>query len=129
MHQDLQAVQKDYGDNVIVVWKPEGLDYYITSSSLAPVVTAQVLTDLVSWMEALQGRVRAEEEMTEEEWDERQVARGELAGAPDTMECYECLGFDGIHFIMQKVVKLGPIVEAHRDPTQTYILECGHTTI
>jgi hypothetical protein len=64
-----------------------------------------------------------------EAYCEAQLARGELAGVAETAECYECCGFDGIHFEIRKIVALGPVVEAHRDPTQSYKLECGHTTI
>jgi hypothetical protein len=48
---------------------------------------------------------------------------------PETMECYECGGFNGRDFKVQRVIRLGPVVEAHRDATQTYVLECGHTVI
>jgi hypothetical protein len=64
-----------------------------------------------------------------EAYCEAELARGELAGVAETAECYECCGFDGIHFEIRKIVALGPVVEAHRDPTQSYKLECGHTTI
>jgi hypothetical protein len=67
----------------------------------------------------------------------------ELAMLPDFMECYDCgrnplmlltpsrlvirdLGFK---CVMRRPVGLGPIAEAHRDPTQTYRLECGHGAI
>jgi len=60
---------------------------------------------------------------------QEEEARGALAFAPDTMPCYECGGFDGVTAPDRAVVKLGPIVEARRDPTGTYILDCGHTTI
>lgn len=56
-------------------------------------------------------------------------ARGELAGYPDTMGCYECGGFDGVTAPERKLIKLGPVIEQHRDPTQTYVLECGHLAI
>jgi hypothetical protein len=70
-------------------------------------------------------------------WAEAQMARGELAFAPETMECYPCgrehllVQTDrfGLKFVPRTVVALGPIAEAHRDPTQTYVLECGHTAI
>jgi hypothetical protein len=32
----------------------------------------------------------------------------------------------GMKFVWRRPVGLGPIAEAHRDPTQTYKLECGH---
>jgi hypothetical protein len=92
-------------------------------------------------------------------WCEEQEARGELAGVAETAPCYECgqearKGIrdepfeedpsfmlvdckDGkpvgaaypLPFITRKIVKLGPVVEQRRDPTQSYVLECGHTTI
>lgn len=59
---------------------------------------------------------------------ETQEARGELAGSPETMGCWECGGFDGVTAPERKVVKLGPVVNP-ADPTQSYKLECGHLTI
>lgn len=63
----------------------------------------------------------------------------ELAFAPDEMECYDCgrhlplricqIDRWGMPYFMRRVVGLGPIAEAHRDPTQTYRLQCGHSTI
>jgi len=53
--------------------------------------------------------------------------RGELAGTPEFMACYECGGFDGITAPQRLVIALGPVVGS--DPTETYRLECGHTTI
>lgn len=58
----------------------------------------------------------------------------ELAMLPDWMECWECghehlmVQFDrfGMKFVWRRPVGLGPIAEAHRDPTQMYRLECGH---
>lgn len=58
-------------------------------------------------------------------WLEEQDARGELAGAPDTMLCHECGGFDGVE---KRVIKKGKIVNS-ADPTQTYVLDCGHVVI
>jgi hypothetical protein len=43
------------------------------------------------------------------------------------LECWECSGFYPNKPIRRKVVKEGKVVNA-ADPTQTYILECGHTT-
>jgi hypothetical protein len=89
-------------------------------------------------------REEAEDRARYEEWCAEQEARGELAGTPESMECYKC-GYHardmnepyqtvnneigGYPFIMRKVVALGPIAEAHRDPTQTYKLECEHLAI
>lgn len=56
----------------------------------------------------------------------------------EMMECWECGHATpsdakrddmGNLYILRKCVALGPITEAHRDPTQTYELECGHTVI
>jgi hypothetical protein len=63
---------------------------------------------------------------------EQEVKRGELAGTPDVMPCYECTRARKMDLrdpIMIQVKALGPIVEARRDPTQTYVLSCGHKTI
>jgi hypothetical protein len=57
-----------------------------------------------------------------------QEARGDLAGCPETIGCYECGGFDGHTAPERTVVALGPVVD-RADPTQTYRLACGHTAI
>ena len=62
-----------------------------------------------------------------EAWVEKEMERGDLAFQPDTLPCYECLGFDGTP-VEREVVKLGPVTGA-ADPTQTYVLACGHTVI
>jgi hypothetical protein len=69
------------------------------------------------------------DEVSEEEaaYYQEEAERGDLAGSPHTLGCYECRGFDGINFETQEVVALGPVVGS--DPTQTYVLKCGHTTI
>jgi hypothetical protein len=56
----------------------------------------------------------------------KQEARGRLAGAPEEILCYRCAGPEGV---MRAVVALGPIADARRDPTQTYVLVCGHTML
>jgi hypothetical protein len=68
------------------------------------------------------------DEVSEEEaaYYQEEAERGDLAGAPHTLRCYECRGFDGVNFETQEVVALGPVVGT--DPTQTYVLKCGHTT-
>lgn len=48
-------------------------------------------------------------------------ARGPLAGAPDQLDCYRC-------GTVQTVTALGKVAD-HADPTQSYRLACGHTTI
>jgi hypothetical protein len=73
------------------------------------------------------------------EWMEERVQRlgAELAMLPDKMECYPCgrehliVETDawGMKFVWRRPIKLGPIAEAHRDPTQTYVVECGHVVI
>lgn len=83
--------------------------------------------DHLGWADAF--RKVAADEQAEDEWAERQIARGELAGSPETMGCYACGGFDGVTAPQRKVVALGPVAEPQRDPTQTYRLECGHTAI
>jgi hypothetical protein len=70
-----------------------------------------------------------DDEVSEEEaaYYQKEAERGDLAGSPHTLGCYECRGFDGVNFETQEVIALGPIVGT--DPTQTYVLKCGHTTI
>lgn len=71
----------------------------------------------------------------EREADEAEEARGQLAGTPERMACWDCTnllrnaraGFEAPP-VMRRVVKLGPVVGA-ADPTQTYLLDCGHRTI
>jgi hypothetical protein len=70
--------------------------------------------------------------------DERVSRLGpELAMLPDLMPCYEC-GREhlmvmtdswGFKYVPRRPVGLGPVAEAHRDPTQTYRVECGHITM
>lgn len=72
---------------------------------------------------------------------EREAERGELAFTPHELPCYACTreairrGCSGLDVmddnkcLRQEVVSLGRVVEAHRDPTQTYKLACGHITI
>jgi hypothetical protein len=64
----------------------------------------------------------------EEQWMEREIGRGDLAGCPETIGCYECGGFDGVTAPERKLVALGRVVN-RADPTQTYVLACGHTVI
>lgn len=72
------------------------------------------------------------------EYMEERVQRlgPDLAMVPDEMECYDCgrhlpasicqVDGYGMRYFMRRVTALGPIAEAHRDPTQTYVLVCGH---
>ena len=53
---------------------------------------------------------------------EAEAARGDLAFAPDALPCYVCDR-------TVTVTALGPVVEARRDPTQSYRLACGHAAI
>ena len=79
------------------------------------------------------------EEAAYDRWMQERVDRlgPELAILPDRMECYECgrqhlmvqLDKWGMKFVWRRPVGLGPIAEAHRDPTQVYKLECGHLTM
>lgn len=71
--------------------------------------------------------------MAEERYAEEQLARGELAGAPDEMPCHQCHLEAGNKpdlteetVVRRQVVGVGPVLEAHRDPTASYRLECGH---
>jgi hypothetical protein len=90
------------------------------------------------------------EEAAEIAYEEAEAARGELAYCPDQMECYDCgrgsiaaaaaaglnrrvvlpyplaVGSLGLPYVMRTVIALGPIAEAHRDPTSTYKLTCSH---
>lgn len=73
---------------------------------------------------------QAEYEQAMDAWYAEQEARGPLAGAPDFIACYECAGFPGhgVEVPVKRVVKLGAVV-GRQDPTQTYVLACGHVTI
>lgn len=76
-----------------------------------------------------------------EAWLDAQAARGDLAGCPETMACYDCgraalaagqphaTDDLGMPYIEQPVTALGPVAEAHRDPTSTYRLACQHIAI
>ena len=61
--------------------------------------------------------------------------RGELAGYPEAIGCVDCTRaagldpFDDDKLVQRKLVKLGPVVNARQDATQSYVLECGHTVI
>jgi hypothetical protein len=57
----------------------------------------------------------------------QELRRVERAGLPETLGCFECGGFDGTA-PERKVVRHGPVVD-RADPTQTYVLECGHTVM
>lgn len=61
-------------------------------------------------------------------YTEAQLARGDLAFAPDTMPCYICAVGSGANAVDRKVTALGHVVGA-ADPTQTYVLDCGHVAI
>lgn len=64
-------------------------------------------------------------------------SRGDLAFHPDTLECYECGGFDGHTAPLRKVmankgtVNVGGYYPTGEpvDPYDSYLLECGHTAI
>lgn len=47
----------------------------------------------------------------------------------ELLECYNCAPPDDFGSVTRKVVAYGSVIEQHRDPTQTYKLECGHTVI
>lgn len=73
-----------------------------------------------------------------ESWLEERVNRlgWELAMLPDEIECYACgrrlpdricqHNQWGQAYVMRRIVGEGPIMEAHRDPTSSYRLVCGH---
>jgi hypothetical protein len=73
-----------------------------------------------------------------EAYMEAEAARGPLAGCPHEMECWECgrealragtpyeTDEHGYAYVTRAVTALGPVAEAHRDPTSTYRLACGH---
>lgn len=66
---------------------------------------------------------------SEDEYYAYEARRGGLAGTPEQLGCFECGGFDGRTEPLRTVVGLGGVVEAHRDPTQTYRLVCGHVAL
>lgn len=43
-----ELVHRLYGEDVIVVYKPEGIDYFITSSRNRPSRTMEILRDIVN---------------------------------------------------------------------------------
>jgi len=57
-----------------------------------------------------------------EKWAAKEIERGELAFAPNQLPCPYCEN------TMRTVTKLGPVGPT-ADPTQSYVLECGHVTI
>lgn len=56
---------------------------------------------------------------------EAEEARGPLAGAPDTMGCWECGGFNGVD-APNRAVTARAGVSGGSDPWQLWKLECGH---
>lgn len=50
-----------------------------------------------------------------------------LVTVPSQMKCYECEPLPG-RYVWQSVVKFGPVGNP-ADPTQSYVLACGHTVI
>lgn len=54
-----------------------------------------------------------------------------MQGMPDRVECHACRRDAGLPMEQapkREVVDLGPVVN-RADPTQTYVLKCGHTAI
>lgn len=88
--------------------------------------------------DAIDARVRATMRTkfeNEDDWHAYEESRGALAGTPEFLPCYTCTRsagrnpMDDSQLIEHAVVRLGGVVEQRRDPTQTYVLSCGHTTI
>lgn len=82
-----------------------------------------------------EARLAAERDFgSEEEWMDYEASRGELAMTPERLVCYDCTRAAGLNVmddataLKRPVVALGPVVN-NADPTQTYKLACGHTTI
>jgi len=48
-----KVIQNEYGDDVIVIFKPTDLGYRIMQSSLSPIEQKEVLEDLLSRMTTL----------------------------------------------------------------------------
>lgn len=72
---------------------------------------------------------------SEDEWLAYEESRGSMAMQPEHLPCYPCTREAGgdvmneARCVWRPVEKLGPVCEPHRDPTQSYKLACGHTTI
>jgi hypothetical protein len=84
------------------------------------------------------GRPAERQFASEEEWLDYEDSRGPLAMQPEHLPCHACSREAGVRvedwndeskLIWQPVVKLGPVCEPLRDPTQSYVLACGHTII
>ena len=70
-------------------------------------------------------RLQDEPDAAEEAFWAAEAARGELAGAPDSLPCHACPETPAP---LRTVVALGPVGRGP-DPWQTYKLACGHTAI
>lgn len=46
-----KAIQEEFGSDVIVVYKPKGLNYYITTSQISPMATTEIIHDLAERMD------------------------------------------------------------------------------
>lgn len=108
--------------------------YYYHYTGFSPRATASLSYDAVT--RELSDRL--EDARVENAYYEHELARGELAFCPETMDCYECAQLDlpnegppiledqwGHMYVERTVVALGPVVN-QADPTQTYRLDCGH---
>jgi hypothetical protein len=84
--------------------------------------TDKTFEDWLAWL-------RSDGDRDYEAYMAAEMARGNMAFEPHTMECYACAGFNGVDHVTRRVVKLGNVVEQRRDATQTYVLECGHVVI
>lgn len=107
-----------------------GTGYEVLDASGTQVHQAGFVCDAEAWIDEQQGDPYTAEdearldaaEAAHDAWCDEQMERGELAFAPEELECHVCK-------CRRPVAKLGRIAEARRDPTQTYVLACGHTVI
>jgi hypothetical protein len=100
------------------------------------------------WAAEDEAREKAEREAYEKYWgpgsyDAYIKAMGEMAEAQeavdegramDLLRCYLCepdtnKRLDKDAGPLRGIVKAGPVIEAHRDPTASYVLTCGHVII
>jgi hypothetical protein len=65
---------------------------------------------------------------SESEYEDYLASRGDLADAPEYMGCYACGGYDGHTTVERAVVGFWHVVN-RADPTQSYVLACGHVAL
>lgn len=110
------SVAKEY----VVVLRDDPY-YYYHYAAFMPRTTASLSYGAVTAELA----ARLEDARAENAYYERELKRGELAFCPETMQCWECGGFNGVTAPEHTVVALGPVTN-RADPTATYRLSCGH---